>query len=71
MSRKLRTTVPTTEDQRKPKTPDFSVVALKYKRLKTRQKVNHDTHCGARKLPVLSTWRVCVGDGPRGVRRSS
>ena len=38
MSRKLCTTVPMTEDQRKPKTPDFSVVAVKDKRLKTRQK---------------------------------
>ena len=54
MSRKLRTTVPMTEDQRKPKTPDFSVVAVKDKRLKTRQKVNHDTHREARELPVLS-----------------
>ena len=54
MSRKLRTTVPMTEAQRKPKTPDSSVVALKDKRLKTRQKVNHDTHRGARQLPVLS-----------------
>ena len=42
------------EDQRKPKTPDYSVVALKDKRLKTRQKMNHDTHRGARELPVLS-----------------
>ena len=54
MSRKLHTTAPMTEDQRKPKTPDFSIVALKDKRLKTRQKVNHDTRRGARELPVLS-----------------
>ena len=50
MSRKLRTTVPMIEDQRKPKTPDFSDVAAKDKKLKKRQKVNHDTYCGARKL---------------------
>jgi len=54
MSRKLRTTVPMIEDQRKPKTPDFSEVAVRDKRLKQRQKVNHDAHHGARELPVLS-----------------
>ena len=42
------------EDQRKPKTPNISDVATKDKKLKRRQKVNHDTHCGARELPVLS-----------------
>ena len=54
MSRKLCTTVPMTEDQRKPKTPDFSGVAGRDKRLKQRQKVNHDIHHGARDLPALS-----------------
>ena len=54
MSRKLHTTVPMTEDQRKPKTPDFSAVAARDKQLKQRQKVNHDTHHGARELPALS-----------------
>ena len=54
MSRKLRTTVPMIEDQRKPKTPDFSEVVVKDKKLKKMQKVNHDTHCAARELPVLS-----------------
>ena len=54
MSRRLSTTVPMTESQRKPKTPDFSKVAARDKQLKQRQMVNHDAHHGARELPVLS-----------------
>ena len=54
MSRKLRTDVPMTEEQRKPKTPEFSAVVTKDKQLKQRQKENHDAHHGARELPVLS-----------------
>ena len=54
MSRKLCTTVPMAESQRKPKTPDFSSVAARDKQLKQTQKVNHDAHHGARELPVLS-----------------
>ena len=48
-----------TEDQRKPKN---SVVAVKDKRLKKGQKVNHNTHCGARELPVLSPGEYVVMD---------
>ena len=60
MSKKLRTTVPMTVSQRKPKTPDFSRVVARDKQLKQRQKVNHDAHHGVRELPVLipreSVW---------------
>ena len=54
MSRKLRTTVPMTVSQRKPKTPDFSRVVARDKQLKQRQKVNHDAHHGVRELPALT-----------------
>ena len=54
MSRKLRTTLPMTAEQRMPKTPDFSVVTTRDKKVKERQKKNFDAHRGARELPILS-----------------
>ena len=54
MSRKLRTNVPMSVDQRKPKTVDLSKVIVADKQFKQRQKKNHDMHRRARELPVLS-----------------
>lgn len=60
MSRKLRTTLPMTAEQRMPKTPDFSVVTTRDRKMKLRQKKNFDVHRGARELLILlpgeSVW---------------
>ena len=53
MGRLLRSTVPTTRAQRKPRIPDLSEVRARDKQSKARQKRNHDKHHGARELPPL------------------
>ena len=49
-----------TVEQRMPKTPDFSVVTTRDRKMKLRQKKNFDAHRGARELPILlpgeSVW---------------
>ena len=54
MSRRLRTTVPISADQRVPKAPDLTAVRMRDERAKSRQKRNFDAHRGARDLPTLS-----------------
>ena len=77
MSRKLHSYLVYSTNDRGPEKAQnstFSTVAARDKQLKQRQRVNHDTHHGARdpELPVLSPGEyVHVGDGPRRVRRSS
>ena len=53
MGRVLRTTVPTTRAQRKPRIPDLSLVKTKDQQIKRRQKKDFDSHHGARELPPL------------------
>ena len=53
MGRVLRTTVPTTIAQRKPKIPNLTSVRAKDKKSKARQKQDFDSHHGARELPLL------------------
>ena len=54
MSRILRSTVPTTREQRQPRIPDREEVERQDLNLKNRQKENHDTHHGTRRLPPLT-----------------
>ena len=60
MSHVLRTTVPSTRKQRRPRVPDIVSVRTKDQQLKARQKENFDTRHGARELsplsPGTSTW---------------
>jgi hypothetical protein len=53
MGRRLRTTVPTTREQLKPKTPYASVIQIRDRHIKERQKRNFDSYHGARLLPEL------------------
>ena len=53
MGRVLRTTVPTTRAQRKPRIPDLSLVKTEDQQIKRRQKKDFDSHHGARELPPL------------------
>ena len=53
MCRKLRTTVPLTENQRVPKVPNLTEVRKRDERAKSRQKKNFDARRGARELPTL------------------
>ena len=53
MSRKLRTTLPSTRKQRIPKVPDAEEVKARDKMTKDRQKRNFDKHHGARVLPPV------------------
>lgn len=53
MSRKLRTTIPSTRKQRIPKVPDTEEVRARDKMTKNRQKRNFDKHHGARELPPV------------------
>ena len=55
MGRVLRSTVPTTRFQRQPQIPDLVAARTRDKRNKARQKRNHDTHRGARQLPLLES----------------
>ena len=55
MSRELRSTVPTTQTQRIPKTPDRKSVRAQDQNLKARQRDNFDCHHGARELPPLAS----------------
>ena len=75
MSRKLRTTVPMMMAQRKPKTPDFTVIVTRDKSLKQRQKRNHDVHHGARELPILlpgeSVWVPDRGESGQVLEETS
>ena len=60
MSRKLRTVVPITCEQRKPQVPDTETLRAREEKLKAYQKQNFDRHHGARELPQLNpgdlTW---------------
>ena len=58
MNRALRTTVPTTREQRKPEVPSLNVVKERDALLKTRQKNNFDKHHGTRELPPLNTGQL-------------
>ncbi len=53
MSRKLRTTLPTSREQRKPRVPDHQALRERDDRIKSAQKENHDRHHGVRDLPTL------------------
>ena len=53
MCRTLRTTVPTTRHQRRPKLPDVELLRKKEDSLKRRQKENFDKHHGVRELEPL------------------
>ena len=55
MSRKLRTVVPITREQRKPRVPDTETLRAREEKLKADQKRNFDRHYGARELPQLNT----------------
>ena len=52
--RMLRTTVPSTRNQRVPKVPDSVIVREKNKHRKIRQKQNFDSHHGVQELPPLA-----------------
>ena len=58
--RKLKSTVPLTNEQRLPKVPDRSKVSCKDEKLKGRQKQNFDAHRAAKEQPPLrigdSVW---------------
>ena len=53
MSRKLRTVVPITREQRTPKVPEIETLRAREKQLKDRQKQNFDKRHGVRDLPQL------------------
>ena len=53
MSRKLRTVVPITREQRIPQVPDIDTLKEREKQLKDRQKRNFDKRHGVRDLPQL------------------
>ena len=53
MGRILRTSVPTTREQRQPQIPDLRAVRKRDKKNKKRQKRDFDSHHGARELPPL------------------
>jgi hypothetical protein len=53
MGRILRTSVPTTCEQRRPRIPDLRAVRRCDKKSKTRQKTDFDSRHGARELPPL------------------
>ena len=53
MGRVLRSSVPTTMTQRKPRVPDLTDVRARDKKSKARQKRNHDARHGARDLTPL------------------
>ena len=53
MSRRLRTTLPSTREQRKPSIPNGLSMQAKNQQLKVRQKENFDTHHGIRELSPL------------------
>ena len=57
-NRALRTTVPTTREQRKPEVPSLNVVKERDMLLKTRQKNNFDKHHGTRELPPLKIGQL-------------
>ena len=54
MSHVLRSSVPTTVAQRRPRLLDIDSLREKEEQLKNRQKENFDKHHGARRLPALS-----------------
>ena len=54
MNRKLRTTVPMTREQRKPKVPDQTLVRAREEEIKRNLKRNYDRRYGVRKLPELN-----------------
>lgn len=53
MCRKLRTDLPEIREQRKPKIPDTTSVAVRDQKAKERQKENFDSHQGAKELQEL------------------
>ena len=55
MSRKLRSTIPTTIELRKPEVPDVNIVRERDKQLKEKQKENFDNHHGAGSLHGMVT----------------
>ena len=58
MNRALCATVPTTQEQRKPKVPSLNVVKERDALLKTRQNNNFDKHHGTRELLPLNTGQL-------------
>ena len=58
MSRKLRSTIPTPRESRKPQVPDEEVVRERDKLLKDKQKENFDKQHGARAKPSLKTGQL-------------
>ena len=54
MNRKLRTTVPMTREQRKPKVPDQTLVRAREEEIKRNLKRNYDRRYGVRELPELN-----------------
>ena len=58
MSRKLRSTIPTPRESRKPQVPDEEVVRERDKLLKDKQKENFDKQHGARAIPSLKTGQL-------------
>ena len=55
MSRKLRTTLPLSREQRIPAVPDHALVASRDERAKNRQKKNFNARRGAKDLPELNS----------------
>ena len=58
MSRKLRSTIPTTRELREPKVPDTNIVRERDKQLKNKQKQNFDNHHGARTMSSLQSGQL-------------
>ena len=54
MNRKLRTTVPMTREQRKPKVPDQTLIKAREEEIKKNLKRNYDRRYGVRELPELN-----------------
>ena len=58
MSRRLRTTIPTTQALRQPEVPDKNLVKEKDEQLKDKMKQNFDDHHGAREMPSLKRGQL-------------
>ena len=58
MGQILRTSIPTTQEQRAPKCIDPDTIRSKDRTLKAKQKADHDTRHRARTLPPLSTGNL-------------
>ena len=63
MSRKLRTTIPTTKESRKPQIPNEKIIRERDENSKKRQKYNFDTHHGVRPLQTMNPGtKVWIAD---------